>query len=288
MTLRDRFNAVASSVGQLPSKLVDITGLDTLVGELMRFYNEKFNTKTDKGGYEGTANDIKELVDTKADASSLSSYVRKSGETITGVLKTTKPDVAMEFSSTTSQAQYMQFKKGSSRKVYMGFPAANDQNKFSIFGEDNAWLEVGGFANLKARLNFLELGQQLRLGHGAGVASISPEDNSTKTLRFFNDSVGQNSFFNLESMGTLEFNTKDSNNNRAFDIKFKRKGANKGSIGYTSGKIFMHNASSQKTIELRDNGHASYPAMNLNTDAKEIVGAINELLVKITALENRP
>lgn len=201
----------------------------------------------------------------------------KNGDTFTGTIKITKNNSAIELESPNNQPQYIEFKKNGQRKAYIGSPTSTDDNKFEIAGSNGAYLNIDGFASITARLAYADLGNALRLGYGQNFANISPEGNTTKTLRFFNNGVGANAYFNLESLGTLNLDTTDSNNGRSYDISFRRKGDEKGQIGATNGKIFLWNRKSNKSIDLNDNGTVSIPASNLQTNSKEVVGAINEI-----------
>lgn len=202
--------------------------------------------------------------------------VNKSGDTITGLLQTTAPSNAVKIMSNNNQAQYIEWTKNNVRKVIYGFESANSNDKFSLNGYNNTFLDISGFTSLTARLAYADLGNALRLGYGKNFANISPENNNVKALKFFNESVGANAYFNLESNGTLVLDTTDSNNGRSYDISFKRKGDERGQIGATNGKVFLWNRKSNKSIDLNDDGTVSIPSNNLRTSSKDLVGAINE------------
>lgn len=201
--------------------------------------------------------------------------ILRSGGTFTGLVKVTKTNNAFEFNSDSNQPQFIEFRKGAARKVYLGSSTGSDQNKFEIAGENGAYFVINGFSNLTARLAYVELGNSLRLGYGQDFANFSPEGNRTKKLRFFNNAIGNNAYFDLETLGTLELNTNSVNNGRTCDIYFKRNGQGKGQIGYTNGKLFIWNETSGKTFEMQDNGNTKLPAANLVDTSKEVIQSIN-------------
>lgn len=60
-------------------------------------------------------------------------------------------------------------------------------------------------------------------------------------------------------------------------------GSYQGFVGRQSNSIRLYNNISTKYISLGDDGTGIYPATNLNTTSKEVVGAINELKTKVEA-----
>lgn len=50
-------------ISETVSKLVDASALEAFCAELMGYYNGKLDTKVSKGGYAGTAQDLKSEID---------------------------------------------------------------------------------------------------------------------------------------------------------------------------------------------------------------------------------
>ncbi len=50
------------------------------------------------------------------------------------------------------------------------------------------------------------------------------------------------------------------------------------SLGGGADDFFIHNSVANTTLQMKNNGYAFYPALNLETISKEVVGAINEVL----------
>lgn len=200
------------------------------------------------------------------------------------LFQTTKADVAIQLKSNNNQAQYEEWLKNGVRKIVYGFDSSQSNDKFVFNGYNNTFLEFNSFKHITMRTPYVDLGTDLRMGADQLYANFSPDGNGTKSMRFFNNAIGKNAYFNLESLGTMKFDTNSSNNNRSYDISFCRNNEEKGQIGYTNGKLFLWNRASKKTVELLDNGNMSIPANNLQTSSKEVVGAINELKGRIDGI----
>lgn len=223
--------------------------------------------KLPQGNFNGTAETLKESIDTK---------INKNGDTVTGTFNMNNCVAPFIFNTPNNQAQYNEWKKNNIRKIIFGFESSTSADKFVFNGYNNTFLEMNGFKYIKA-IQPITFGEKIKAGFGSTEVIFSPEDNTRKAMKFYDSSIGANSYFDLKSMGVLDLDTNDSNNGRTFDISFNRKGVKKGEIGYTNGKIFIYNASSQKSIELKDDGQLLLPATNLSTPSKDVVGAINYL-----------
>lgn len=206
--------------------------------------------------------------------------INSSGASFWGNVDITKSEPVLKFRYNNSDVAYVGSGSTSARDRVELY---NYKTRSGIYLDNN--LKVEGANSLIAKLPLIEFGNQLRAGNGQNIINFSPEINAAKKLRFFNAAVGAAAYFDLEAQGVLVLDTVDSNNNRTFDISFKRKGAEKGQIGYTNGKLFIWNKTAQKTIEFRDSGETLIPALNLRTTAKEVITAINELHTKVTALQ---
>lgn len=237
------------------------------------------NLKGEKGdqGVSGTT-DYNQLTN-KPD---LNNYYAKNS-----TIQTNKSDTAIKLMSANNQAQYEEWVKNGVRKIIYGFESASSNDKFVLNGYANTFLHLGGFTNITMRTSYVDFGNAVRLGYNQDFANMSPDENRTKKIRFFNNAIGGNAYFDIESLGTMSFDTNSTNNGRTHDISFKRSGNEKGQLGYTNGKMFIWNKTSNKTFEFRDNGQVSLPALNLATTSKEVIGAINELLNKNNELEQR-
>lgn len=84
--------------------------------------------------------------------------------------------------------------------------------------------------------------------------------------------------------GTLKIDSNGGGNN----IHLLSRGDVKGEIDINDEGIVFYNVVSNKILKLKNDGNAEYPANNLQTSAKEAVGAINELNDKIKTLNVCP
>lgn len=272
-------NAIISNVTADVDDSVGTPSVQVQMGgtESNRTFNFSFSNLKGKQGVAGTT-DYNQL-NNKPD---LNDFYAKNQ-----LFSTTKSELAIQLKSNNNQAQYEEWTKNNVRKIIYGFESASSNDKFVFNGYANTFLEFNGFTSITMRSPYVDLGRELRMGVGQNFVNFSPDGNGTKSLKFFNESVGANAYFNLESLGTMSFDTNNTNNNRTYDISFKRNGNEKGQIGYSSGKLFLWNRTSQKTFEMLDNGDTKLPANNLRTRSKEVIGSINELLERIEALERK-
>ncbi len=266
-TITSATASVNNSVGT-PSVEITLGGTESA-----RTFDFSFqNIKGDKGD-PGTT-DYNEL----ENKPSLDGYYVKNS-----LFQTIKADLAIQLKSNNNQAQYEEWVKNNVRKIIFGFESSNSNDKFVFNGYNNTFLELNGFTSITMRASYVDIGTDLRIGTGQSYANFSPDGNDTKSMRFFNKAIGENAYFNLESLGTMSLDTNNTNN-RTYDISFKRNGNEKGQIGYSNGKMFLWNKTSQKTFEMLDNGSIKLPANNLQTQSKEIIGAINELKDRIDGI----
>ena len=116
-------------------------------------------------------------------------------------LELNNSDTAIKLVSKNNQAQYEEWVKNNVRKIIYGFENSSSNDKFVFNGYNNTFLEFNGFTHFSARLPYVEFGQKLKMGHGGSDVFFTPEDNTIKTLKFYDGSVGSNCLFNLDFGG---------------------------------------------------------------------------------------
>lgn len=170
-----------------------IQDLDNLITEYIVANNEKFKgEKGDQGvpgekgetgatGPAGTT-DYNQL----QNKPNLDNFITKNS-----TLELSDANIAIKLISKNNQAQYEEWVKNNVRKVIYGFESSSSNDKF-VFN---------GFTHFSARLPYVEFGQKLKMGHGGSDVFFTPEDNTIKTLKFYDGSVGSNCLFNLDFGG---------------------------------------------------------------------------------------
>lgn len=162
---------------------------------------------------------LEQLIATKANDSEV---LKKSGGRQTSTSDTQfnsfvtiyKNNQGLTMKSEGNEPTFIGFNKGTSRKGYVGL-ATSSNNNMSIKAESgNLSLEASGnvevtrplvLGNSLTARNNVEFGSRIRGGYGGGDLKITPEDNSTKVLKFGGEPNNRSSRFdlNLENQSRL-------------------------------------------------------------------------------------
>ena len=127
-------------------------------------------------------------------------------KTLSNTLTLTKTNGALAFKPGSNQASFIEFYNSTARIGYIG-KASSANNHIQIAAQfENIVLETTAanrsvFINsssLKLNNTTLETGTNIYAGYGGNTVKFIPNDNSTKTLQFFNNNANDTRRFNLK------------------------------------------------------------------------------------------
>lgn len=182
----DGTNANVESLGN------EVQALDNRVGQ---FNDEISNNANSITNLENRVNNLNQLLENQQLENVLNNAALKNVEnTFTQKQTINKTDwndphaISIEYPN--NKSGHIVFKEGTSVVAHMG-RESNNSTQFIISGGDRELKLRGGNNNLHinrsgllARMD-VEFGTRIKMGHGGGLIKFTPEDNTTKTLQFF-------------------------------------------------------------------------------------------------------
>lgn len=115
-------------------------------------------------------------------------------KTFSNAITITKTNGALQFKPGTNQSAYFEFYNGNTRIGYFGKGSANSNDL--ALGAQSGKLLIEAPQGVVSR-SPIELGKEIKAGFGGLNVKFIPEDNSTKTLQFYNNSSTDQRRFNL-------------------------------------------------------------------------------------------
>ena len=117
-----------------------------------------------------------------------------SGEkTFSNAITITKTNGALQFKPGTNQSAYFEFYNGNTRIGYFGKGSANNN---VVLGAQSGKLSIEASQGTEIH-NPIQFGTEIKAGHGGTTVKFIPEDNTTKTLQFYNANATDQRRFNL-------------------------------------------------------------------------------------------
>ena len=220
--IQNQINGVNTNVESLGN---EVQALDNRVGQFNDEINNNANNITN---LENRVNNLNQLLENQQLENVLNNAALKNVEntftqkqTINKGNSSDPHAISIEYPN--NKRGHIVFKEGTSVVAHIGKENDN-QTQFLISSGDRELKLRGGNNNLHiirdgllARMN-VEFGQLIVMGHGTGVVNFWPEDNTTKTLRFYNSTPTNARRFMLEISDPTEAN--HASNKNYVDTKF--------------------------------------------------------------------
>lgn len=220
--IQNQINGVNTNVESLGN---EVQALDNRVGQFNDEINNNANNITN---LENRVNNLNQLLENQQLENVLNNAALKNVEntftqkqTINKGNSSDPHAISIEYPN--NKRGHIVFKEGTSVVAHIGKENDN-QTQFLISSGDRE-LKLRGANNnlhinrdgLLARMN-VQFGQLIVMGHGTGVVNFWPEDNTTKTLRFYNSTPTNARRFMLEISDPTEAN--HASNKNYVDTKF--------------------------------------------------------------------
>lgn len=222
-----------------------------------------WDNKVDKGGYTGTAQNLKSEIDSK---------ISKNGDTMTGKLTFENVDSSIINSIDTSKIaggwayNTNAWSVNNSKIFECGISGNHLTPKFIYWG--NRWndsmlrLYLDGTVELKAN-NLQTTAKEV-------IGAIN---------ELYNQKIDKNSNSNL-TCGSIRVKSQTldvlASHNPALRC-YDEKGTYLSMIGVDGTATILWNGISEKQLRLNSDGSVHFDAVNLNTTSKDVIGAINEV-----------
>ena len=115
-------------------------------------------------------------------------------KTFSNAITITKTSGALQFKPGTNQPAYFEFYNGNSRIGYFGKGSASNNNL--TLGAQSGKLSIEAPQGTEIH-NPVQFGTEIKAGYGGTTVKFIPEDNTTKTLQFYNANTTDQRRFNL-------------------------------------------------------------------------------------------
>ena len=115
-------------------------------------------------------------------------------KTFSNAITITKTNGALQFKPGTNQSGYLEFYNGNTRIGYFGKGSASSNDL--TLGAQSGKFTISASNGVEIH-NPVQFGTEIKAGHGGTAVKFIPEDNSTKTLQFYNANATDQRRFNL-------------------------------------------------------------------------------------------
>ena len=115
-------------------------------------------------------------------------------KTFSNAITITKTNGALQFKPGTNQPAYFEFYNGNTRIGYFGKGSASNNNL--TLGAQSGKLSIEASQGTEIH-NPVQFGTEIKAGYGGTTVKLIPEDNTTKTLQFYNANANDQRRFNL-------------------------------------------------------------------------------------------
>lgn len=115
-------------------------------------------------------------------------------KTFSNAIQITKTNAALQFKPGTNQSSYLEFYNGNTRIAHFGKGSSSNNNL--DLGVSSGKFEISAPQGIILH-SPIEFGTAIKAGYGGGTVKFIPEDNTTKTLQFYNANATDQRRFKL-------------------------------------------------------------------------------------------
>ena len=115
-------------------------------------------------------------------------------KTFSNAIQITKTQAALQFKPGTNQSSYLEFYNGNTRIAHFG--KGSSSNNDIVLGVTSGKLSISTSQGTEIH-NPIQFGTEIKAGYGGTTVKFIPEDNTTKTLQFYNANATDTRRFNL-------------------------------------------------------------------------------------------